>query len=81
MEKKPIEVECVIRAEMTVIIPMDRDVFERKFGGDCGVVRDEMTLEFCAAMRETAVNTRANMRVDNVRCKVFVKDEIGGGEE
>ena len=48
MEKEPIEVECVIRAEMTVIIPMD---------------------------------TQGNMRVDNVRCKVFVKDEIGGNEE
>ena len=81
MEKKPIEVECAIRAEMTVILPVDIDVFERKFGGDYGALRDEMTLEFCAAMRETAACTHANMRVDDVRCRVFVKDEIGGGEE
>lgn len=81
MEKKPIEVECAIRAEMTVILPVDIDVFEQKFKGDCGAVRDAVTEEFCAAIQEAAACTHANMRVDDVRCRVFVKDEIGGGEE
>lgn len=80
MEKKPIEVECVIRAEMTVIIPMDGSVIE-EFNSDYGAVRDMMAKGFCDAIKESAAYTHANMRVDNVRCKVFVKDEIGGDEE
>lgn len=80
MEKKPIEVECVIRAEMTVIIPMDGYVIE-EFNGDYGAVRDMIAKGFCDAIKEAETYTQGNMRVDNVRCKVFVKDEIGGNEE
>jgi hypothetical protein len=81
MEKKPIEVECVIDVRMTVILPMDGAVLEEEFGGDYGALRDDLIGNFKKSLADTAVPLGMNIHVDGVKSKVFVKDEIGGGEE
>lgn len=80
MEKKPIEVECVIDTKMTVILLVDGDVLG-ECGGGYGALRDALTGGFCEAFKESVACNPVNARVDGVKCKVFVKDEIGGGEE
>ena len=80
MEKKQIEVECVIDTKMTLILLMDGDVLD-EYGGDYGALRDALTGGFCEAFKESVAYNPVNARVDGVSCKVFVKDDIGGGEE
>ena len=81
MEKKPIEVECVIDAKITVILPMDGAVMDEAFDGDYGVLRDKLVGNFKKSFVDTASLSDLNIHVDGVSCKVLVRDEFGGDGE